>query len=88
MSPEASSGAEGLKITSAFVVSSRTTEMELISGKPSMREGPTRRDLPFGQMIFPEVSVIVLLLNTAAEIQRCPSTPARGADFQPRLLRI
>lgn len=53
-SPGVSSGAEGLKITLAFVVSRRTTESELISGKPSMREGPAHRDLPFGQMIFPE----------------------------------
>ena len=61
------SGAEGLKITWAFVISSWTTEVELISRKPSTREGPAHRDLPFGQMIFPEMCQ---LLPAAAEIHR------------------
>lgn len=66
------SGAEGLKITWAFVISSRTTEVELISRKPSTREGPAHRDLPFGQMIFPEMCQLLraAAAAAAAEIQR------------------
>lgn len=73
-SPGVSSGTEGLKIISAFVVGRRTTEMELISGKLSMREGPRSRDLPFGQMIFPEICQLLCaaVVATAAEIQRQP----------------
>lgn len=64
------SGAEGLKITWAFVISSRTTE--LLSRKPSTCEGPAHRDLPFGQMIFPEMCQLLraAAAATAAEIQR------------------
>lgn len=49
--------------------------MELISGKPSMREGPAPRDLPFGQMIFPETCQLLCAaaVATAAEIQSQPS---------------
>lgn len=48
--------------------------MELISGKPSMREGPAHRDLPFGQMIFPEMCQLLCAaaVATATKIQRQP----------------
>lgn len=50
------------------------TEMELISGKPSMRQGPAHRDLPFGQMSFPETCQLlcVAAVAPAAERQRQP----------------
>lgn len=44
--------------------------MELISGKPSMREGPAHRDLPFGQMTFFQKRVSY---RTGAVIQRQPN---------------
>lgn len=68
------SGAEVLKITWVFVVSSQTTEMQLISRKLSTREAPAHRDLPFGQMIFPEMCQLLCTaaVATAAEIQRWP----------------
>lgn len=73
-SPGVSSGTKGLKIISAFVVSSRTTEVELISGKLSMCEGPRSRDLPFGQMVFPEMCQLLYAaaVATATEIQKQP----------------
>ena len=49
--------------------------MALTSGKPSMRKGPTHRDLPFGQMIFPEMCQLLCAaaVATAIEIQRQPN---------------
>lgn len=63
-----------LKITQAFVASCWTTAMELISGKPSMREGPAHWDLPFGQMIFPEMCQL-----SCCDSKTAQPTPAHNA---------